>query len=278
MLRPIQQLKKIVNRFSPPPPVVCAGDIFHTWKVSPELINFALKHLPYMYAVPGQHDLPYHRLTDIHRSAFWTLVEANKVHYLAHRKCEPLDGIILHGFPWGCDIHAPLVPVPLEGFNVAVIHAYIWTKQCSYPGASTDSHLHRWRKRLKGYRVAIFGDNHLGFVSPDDGTSILNNGSFMRRNSDQVDHQPKVGLIWSDGTVTREPLDVSEDRVLGPKQVAEVMGPHIMDLSEFFDEIASLRSSALDFREALTEWMNRNKVLGKVRECVLAALEGNRGQ
>jgi hypothetical protein len=276
MLRPITQLKKIANRYDPPLPVICAGDIFHHWRVSPELINFALKHLPYMYAIPGQHDLPYHRLQDIHRSAFWTLVEANKVHYLAHRKAEPLEGLILHGFPWGCEIHPPLVPMPLGGFNVAVIHAYVWTKRCSYPGANSKVHLHRWRLALAGFRLGIFGDNHMGFLSSDDKTTVLNCGGFMRRNADQALYQPKVSLIWSDGTVTREPLDVSEDKTLNAKQVAERVGDSIMDLSEFFGEMASLRSSSLDFAEALKQWMDQNKVLGRVRECVLAALEGNK--
>lgn len=276
MLRPIRQLKQIASMYTPALPVVCAGDIFHHWKQTPELINFAIKHLPYMYAVPGQHDLPYHRLDDIHRSAYWTLVEANKIHHLVYRKMEPLNGMILNGFPWGCDIHPPLIPDPLEGINVAVIHSYVWTKRCSYPGATPCGHLHKWRHRLSDYRVAVFGDNHKGFLSSDDATTIINCGGFMRRNADQIDYQPRVGIIWSDGTVTRERLDVSEDVTLGAAASAEVLGKHVMDLEELFGEIASLRASTLDFREALRKWMDDNRVLGPVRECVLAALEGKK--
>jgi hypothetical protein len=32
-----------------------------------------------MFAVPGQHDLPYHRMEDLMKSSFWTLVEAKVI-------------------------------------------------------------------------------------------------------------------------------------------------------------------------------------------------------
>ena len=38
-------------------PIVCAGDVFDKWNSPPELINFALKHLPEMYAILPNHNL-----------------------------------------------------------------------------------------------------------------------------------------------------------------------------------------------------------------------------
>ena len=52
-------------------PVLCAGDVFDRWNSPPELINFAIKNMPPMWAVPGQHDLPHHRLDEVHRSGLW---------------------------------------------------------------------------------------------------------------------------------------------------------------------------------------------------------------
>ena len=61
-------------------PIAFAGDLFDKWNVQPELINFALEHLPDgMICVPGQHDLPNHRLDQVHRSGYGVLVAAGKI-------------------------------------------------------------------------------------------------------------------------------------------------------------------------------------------------------
>jgi DNA repair exonuclease SbcCD nuclease subunit len=62
--------------------LIVAGDVFDYWKSSPELINFAIVHMPECYAVPGQHDLPNHNYNDLHKSAYWTLVEAKIIKHL----------------------------------------------------------------------------------------------------------------------------------------------------------------------------------------------------
>ena len=50
-------------------PECLRANIYTKW---PELINWAIKHLPPMLAVPGQHDLPYHDYKELGRSAYAT--------------------------------------------------------------------------------------------------------------------------------------------------------------------------------------------------------------
>ena len=84
MARPLMELvdlqKQIGKESDGIPPILCAGDVFDRWNSPPELINFALEYLPpQMYSIPGQHDLPNHNYNEIDRSAYWTLVAANKI-------------------------------------------------------------------------------------------------------------------------------------------------------------------------------------------------------
>lgn len=202
------------------PPVLCAGDVFDKPTAPPQLVNFLLHRLPQMYAVPGQHDLPFHVYKDLDKSSFQTLVHADRIKLLEPGKPWEVGGMRLHGFPFGFEV-TPLKKPHSLCLEIAVVHSYIWTAGSSYPGAPKSARLGAWRKKLKGYDVAVFGDNHKGFLTPGDhpgDLSILNCGSFMRRKADEVGYKPAVGLIHADGSVTPHYLDTKQDVI---KQVEE---------------------------------------------------------
>ena len=50
-------------------PILCAGDIFNKWKVSPWLAAWAYSHLPEgIITVPGNHELPMHSVEEFEKS------------------------------------------------------------------------------------------------------------------------------------------------------------------------------------------------------------------
>ena len=166
MARSIGVLSKFistVNSPGMPPVVVYPGDVFDKWNPGPELINFAIKHLPKGWAVPGNHDLPHHNYGGKDRSAYWTLVECGVLQDLAPGVATGAGLVNLWGFPWGTEVHPPqpssLVP------DVAVIHAYVWKRGCGHPQADPADKVIGWKARVRGYAAAFFGDNHLGFLS-----------------------------------------------------------------------------------------------------------------
>jgi hypothetical protein len=273
------QLKRIAGDL----PIVCAGDVFHKWNSPPELINWAIKHLPKMYAIPGQHDLPLHNMQDIHKSAYWTLVEAEVIDHLgsgSYRRAG--KDLVVHGFPWGAD-----VPKKVntdwwreDEVHLAVVHAYCWDDGHSFPGAEPKNHVQEWYRRLKTYDAAVFGDNHKGFHqtfgmhngSKDSFFEVINCGGFYRAKSDEVMYQPQVGVLDSDGSIRRKFLDVSKDEweedVLKAAQTPAVS---VEELMELLDEAGD---AAYDFAEAVVRRMERLKVSESVRKIVLKALEG----
>lgn len=260
-------------------PVICAGDVFDKWNPPPELINFAIQELPPLYAVPGQHDLAHHSYADIKKTGYWTLVEAGVITNLHGPATGPIEipGLVplrLWGFPWG-ELVTPLLQVHDLALDVAVIHQYVWTKKTGYRGAEERQRVSGYN--LRGYDVAVFGDNHKPFTyifkhGPRAGKVIYNAGGFFRRKSDEKDHRPSVGLLRSDGSVTRHHLDVSKDQFVE----GEVRDTEPASLEGLADDLARLADKAIDFAAAVEVVLRREDVPEAVRKLVLERLENSR--
>lgn len=273
MERSLNQLRDLAKLYNVP--IVCTGDIWDRWNNGSQITNFAMKHLPPMYSICGNHDLPNHLYTELKKSAFWTLVEAGKITLLEPRKPVIVEGgspIRLHGFPYGSKVRPLLEPHDLL-IEVAVIHSYIWTKKTGYPGASKEQYWKWYHKRLKGFDVAVFGDNHRGFLISKEIQglpTILNVGGFLRRKSDEREYKSCVGLLHEDGSVIRHYLDVSEDKWSDIDEISQIQG---LDLSKFIEELEGLETDSLDFKEHVNRAMDSGKVSDGVRQCVLNCIE-----
>jgi hypothetical protein len=253
-------------------PVVIAGDIFDRWNASPELLTFAFQHLPpVVFAVPGQHDLPNHRTDEMHRSGYGVLVEAKRIIDL-DEYVDPNHHYSLHGFGWGKDIKPFLDDKhPHKCVHIAVVHKYIWTVEHAYPGAPEDAHAGMFMPKLKGYDVAVFGDNHKGFsMKLKTGTQLLNCGGFMRRRSDEIDSHPQVGVIYDDGSVETVKLNIACDRFKAPEEMIRVMD---VDMRAFADQLEQLGEHGLDFREIVKRSLPSMDLPAPVRELVERSLE-----
>ncbi len=278
MLRPIKQINYLSNTNNCP--VVCAGDVFDRWNSPPELVNFAIKNLPRMYAIPGQHDLPYHDFNEIKKSAFWTLVECEVVELLYPNSCMMASqDLCLWGFPWG----SPVQPLEEDAKNnhtaingtvhLAVVHEYVWRQGSTYPGAPEENNVSNLRRRLTGYDACVVGDNHKGFLSKGagDGIHILNNGSLMRRKSDEIPYRPQVGLLHADASITTHELTYEDDKFIHEAYVTNVEEKANEHLEEFLQGLKKLGAEGLSFTDALVRYMEDNKLGPPVCEALRKA-------
>lgn len=228
-------------------PWAVAGDIFDVWNSAPELISFAITHLPKtVFAVPGQHDLPNHRYEDRHRSGYGVLVAANRIVDLhANRYCELLtDGIGLEGYPWG---RSPDDKGYLGDVDcwVAVGHHLCWQHGAGFPGAPADSHADALAKRMPGFALRVFGDNHQPFHRPDIG--VLNCGAPMRRTRADIAREPCVWLLHDTGFVERVAIDDPADWYSGEDAALRAA----MDPEQFVRAIKALHAGEADFEAAV---------------------------
>lgn len=252
-------------------PILCAGDVLNHWKEPPRLVNFALKHLPVMYAIPGQHDLPNHQIKDIQSSAYWTLVQAGVIRHLNPGSPWPVGPLVLYGWPWGSEVKPPFKEPHDISLHIALVHQYVWIKERSYQGAPEEQRLKHFKKKVEGYDAVIVGDNHKGFLVGN----ILNSGGFMIRKSDEINYKPGVGIIHSDGKITRHYLDISRDKYLSQKDIV-TKAENTPNFGDFLGSLSYLEDHALDFKEAIKQEMNNRSTKEEVRKIVTKVIDNEK--
>lgn len=260
-------------------PIICAGDVFHKWNPPPELINFAIDYLPFMYAIPGQHDLPLHDYDQIVKSAFYTLIKAGKISELSP-DCEhhiPATDIVACGFPWNAKLRSlsrrSRAMQRKEGKTfIAVVHAYCWIMGHSYPGAPQSQAINYHLDRLKHYNTWIFGDNHKGFLA--HGRRLFNCGGLMRRNSDEFKYNPQVGLITETGEVRPYRLSKHGDKMAEPDEwegpidnIAE------LELENFVESLSALCDVRHNFSDQVRRYMDNHDVNDSIQKIINRALD-----
>jgi len=273
--RVLNQVRSLCEGFDAP--CVIAGDIFDHWKAPPELINFAMGNLPrQVFAVPGQHDLPLHNYEDMQKSAYGVLVSAGRIKTIPPRVPRLLEGMTLHGFPWGYPVKNIDRKRDPDVVSVAVIHSYIWTKGKSYPDAPKTSSATHWSRQLRGYDTAVFGDNHKGFWFMGETGEwdpwVINCGTLMRRKADEITYKPQVALLLTSGAFRVIELDTSEDKFIDLDQALSLV-EKTLDMSDFIAELSTLGAKGLDFLEAIQRFVKDNKVDDRVRKIILESIK-----
>lgn len=273
----LKQLEEPSLRFNIP--IVAAGDIFDEWNSDAELINFAMLHVPKMYAIPGQHDLPYHSLDQIEKSAYWSLcLNGNITNLPADSITYPTESrkLGLVAFPWGATV-APFdresrYCLHPEKVHLAVVHKYIWQRGHGYVGADKKYSKSAYKKSLNGFDAALFGDNHKRFLTKIGDTHVLNNGGFMIRKSDELEARPGYGLLMSDGTIMKVALDTRMDDFQHIEKMEETeVG---IDTSALFEELKEAGAEgSLDFRETVNRLADASEITNEAKDIIKEALE-----
>jgi len=272
MKKPLDQLTEIADFYKAP--ILCAGDVFDYWKADPALINFALQHLPTMYAVPGQHDLPLHNIDLIEKSAFWTMVLADRISPVLNFL--PIENnIVVHGFPWG----VPLKPLnkkntSKERTDIALIHEYLWIKKYKHPQAPKNNHISKFKSKAIGYDALVFGDNHKGFKTKLNGIPVMNCGSFMRRKADELRYIPRVGLLCKSGIILTHYLSTKLEQFISVEDDFEgKCRGNESDMIDFIHGLKDVQAQCFDYAEAIEFLMKKRYTKNTVRKLLLEALK-----
>ncbi len=231
-------------------PILCAGDVFDRWNSPAELIHFAIEHLPDMFGIPGQHDLPLHRYDLMHRSAYGTLSSVGNITDLAPGEPRNVGRhLVVQGFPWGTTLEPCSLP-QTDALNVALVHSFLWLgKETGYPGAPESGRVNASKKNYLGWDAVVYGDNHKGFNIEVEGVSVLNCGTVFRRTTSEEGYRPYVGLLRSSSYIDLHYLDIEQD-VLVASEAPEKWSPDA-NLSDFVESLQALGGDPLDFRAAM---------------------------
>lgn len=254
-------------------PILDSGDLFHKWKPSPFLLQWAIKNLPdHIISVPGNHDLPAHNLDLYDKCGLGVLEAAKKVE--VHREPYLLNRIVdVTPFAWGEELHDNL---PNHFPQVAVCHLMTYVGRTPFPGCK-DPGAPSLLRKLSGYDLILTGHNHRPFVIEDEGRVLVNPGSLMRATADQADHEPRVYLAYIDqrkNRITVEPVFVPIEKDVVSRDHLDSVEARDERISAFVTRLTEEFEVSLSFRGNLENFFATHRVRGGVSKLVWAAVDG----
>lgn len=239
-------------------PVIHSGDLFDYWKPSPMLLSDTIKHLPKSFvSVYGNHDLPQHNLELKHKSGLYTLEKAGKVF---------TNGGMYYFCNWGEN------PVDLEDVPPVLIwHVMTYQHQEPFPGCTAPKAAKLLRKYPQ-FDLIVTGDNHTPFVEEYDGKLLVNPGSLMRQEANQIDFKPRV-YLWYAETNTVKPVFIPIDDNAISRDHLEKTEQRNMRIDAFVSKLNTDWNASLSFEDNLKSFQDENEVENDVMNIVYKAIE-----
>lgn len=246
-------------------PVLHAGDLFHHWKPSPNLIRMCIKHLPtQFYTIYGQHDLPQHNWELREKSGIAAVEEARRL-------------IVLDNCHWGQEPNRDKFSMITNHRGILVWHKMIWQGKKLWPD-QVDPSAMVILKKYETYDLIVTGDNHKAFVEEYNGRLLVNPGSLTRQDADQIDFKPRIYLYYAD--------ENRVEPVMVPIQKDAVTGIHIERSEErsdriraFVDKIATGEWEAgMSFEKNMEIFLSANNILNSTRQIIHTAMDYEKGK
>ena len=146
--------------------ILHSGDLFHHWKPSPRLLSKCIEELPYMFVIPGNHDLPNHNLNLLEKSGLFTLEKAEIIKICSVELEKPF----------------------LFQKDIAIMHKLINHSQ-------SDNSAKSILRKYKKFKLILTGDNHETFDASINNRLLINPGSLTRQTANQKNHKPCIYII-----------------------------------------------------------------------------------
>ena len=262
-------------------PLLIAGDIFHHWKPSPDLLRLAIEYMPRFIAIPGQHDLPQHNLALYHKSGLAVLEAAEKAVVLRN-----MDGLLYRpeedfgpqhddwqvvGYPFG--VEPKSLRRKQSRKTVCMIHQLVSYKTKPFPGAD-DVKAKTLLDELTGYNLILSGDNHQSFTLFKDKKILVNPGSIPRLSAIQIKHRPRV-YLWSAKTDEIETVYLPIDRNVISREHIDKEEEKDRRIDDYILRMKSDYEIDLSFQTNLKQHLAKNKVPKEIANIIWGAVEGN---
>lgn len=251
-------------------PVLFAGDLFDTWKVPAELINFAITNLPNnMLAIAGQHDLMYHRHEEIDKTPFWTLVKSGKIVNVPSYNPVTLKvnnvEFEVYGSHW-----RQTVPEINNNNKIKILlkHSYVWIDGHNYLGAKSSNKLDAFINEISKFDMTVFGDNHSHFITAISNRKVVNCGCMMRRKQNEREYKPVITIITD--KLEHKTLEIEPTFVMGTPEESVVYNNEELDI--FVKNLAQTEHDIIDFITLAQSWC-MSEIEKEVARVILDAIE-----
>jgi len=254
-------------------PLLIAGDLFHHWRPSPFLLSMAIQSLPKkVYAITGQHDLPYHNLNLIQQSGFYTLMKAG----ILKSSTNPFffaeeEKFCVAGFHYGQHQRALSFKNPTEKPLIGLFHLFTYQGTKPWP-SFTRPDASAILKSLPQFDLLIIGDNHQVFEAIDkSGRMLLSPGCMMRQSLAAREHKPSIWLWIPGQEPERIPIPIQENIMADVDHVAGY------DMEAYAQKLGdSFLSHKLSFNDNLNAVLDEAEANERIRQIIARSMEGNK--
>ena len=244
-------------------PVYCSGDLLDHWKASPELLSQIIESITAnWFTIYGDHDLPNHSWKLKHKSGLTTLVKAGKVRIVngGHGSNKSSN-----------ELPKKARPIIIKGKKIMLWHVLTWHKELPYPGCET-SNAKSLLKKYPQFDVIVTGDNHIPFVVKYKGRILVNVGSMMRNDADQINYKPAVWLYYAD-TNTVKPVYLPIKEGVISREHIEIKNERNERIDAFIAKIKTDFKLTMNFKQNVIRFFGKNKTKKKVKNIILNHME-----
>jgi len=258
-------------------PVIHAGDLYDKWKITTYLSKVTMQHLPNQFhTIYGQHDLPSHSIQLSEKCGIDLLQEAGKLTVLNHKNPLISGKSIIYGLQWSqlfptkLEDDAPLICLE-DNDKIVLVWHHLTYQQKPFPGASGGMAAGLLRKYPQ-FDLIVTGDNHQAFTEEHEGRLLVNPGSLMRMDADQIDFKPRVYLWYADtNTVTPVYLPI-EEGVVSRDHIDRVEQRNNR-IDAFISKLDGDWKAGTSFEQNLEEFKKKNQVRDKIMDIIYKAIE-----
>jgi len=237
------------------------GDLFDSHRANDLLKRYLILRLKIrkikVITVFGQHDLRYHSSNT--RNTPLAVLGAAGVVSLAYS--EPIDfgDVHIYGASWYEEI--PEKVIDPDAFNILIMHKMVIENEKLWDGQD-DHKLGNILLKTLPYNLIVSGDNHNSFLIGNNPKRLVNCGSLLRSNIDQINHKPVVYVFDTNTEVLErhwvpcEPFDQVFDmaKVSAEKERDKKMEAFVNKLT------GEAELEGLDFIKNLHSFVGMNKL------------------
>ena len=245
--------------------VFIVGDIFHSnsdtsFEVIKIVQDFAkeLKKIGLkLYVIFGNHDLLFHSVKNVDKSAVGILINSENVYFAGD---------------YSDEVGAGHFDEKIENKRIVFKHILCFESKEDIPFNVDGVTAQELLDEYDNAKYICLGDNHHSFIYENKGRKVINSGCLMRRNSNFKDYKPIIVYVNEEEEICKSyPIIDNEDLIDDSYILQE--NQRNERIESFVDKLKKTKGVSLDFLDNVQNEMKHNNFEPELKEVVEELLE-----